>query len=335
MTLPPSATFSVIIPTYNRPDVLARTLQHLMQQDYPDDRYEIIVVDNSTDRTPDVVNELAAESPCPIRLIQTTERLPAVKRNMGLAASRFDYALFFNDDVWAEPQLIAEHARTHAAHDEPIAVLGHIDQSPEMPRNAFLDFWRPFAYFELAGKEDQAVSYLYFWSMNISLPRRAMQERNLLFHEDWAEIGEEDTELGYRWTRAGYRVFYNPRARGWHYHPMTLDSACGFVEGIGRGLRDLFDLVPDPYLPERFGIFSWRNRPRAIVRGLVRQALFNAVTVPHVRAWLNRKKENSKLSRWLYWKVLLFYMNRGYRVAPQRRPTPLVTLPPPSRAVEA
>jgi glycosyltransferase involved in cell wall biosynthesis len=322
----------VIIPPYNRADVIARTLNHFMVQDYPADRYEVIVVDNSTDRTPEVVAALSAESACSIRLIHKPIRLPAIKRNLGLAEARFDYALFFNDDVWVEPNLLREHARTHAQHDEPIAVLGIVEQSDEMPWSPFQEVWRPFAYADIADRADKVVPYRYFWSMNLSLSRRVMLERNLVFHQDWAEIGHEDVELGYRWTNAGYQIVYNPRARGEHFHPMTLESGCAFAEGIGRGLRDLHDLVPDPHLLDWYGVFSWRNRPKKLVRGLIREVLFNRWMVPYVHSWLaQRTTTYSPFAKWLGWKLMLFHVNRGYRQAPQRRPQRLVTRLPASQ----
>ncbi len=161
--------------------------------------------------------------------------------------------------------------------------------------------------------------------MNLSLPRSEMLDRNLMFHEDWAEIGSEDVELGYRWVNAGNTLIYHPQAWGEHYHPHTLDSACRLQETIGRGLRDLEVLIPEPDLLERYGIFSFRNRPRAVTRGLARQALFNGVTVPPIQRRLSGRKSNNRLSGWTSWKVLLHYTNRGYRGAAPRHPVPLVT----------
>ena len=54
-------TFSAIMPTFNRAEVVARTLAHLAAQRYPMDRLEIIVVDNSHDDTPDRVAAAASE----------------------------------------------------------------------------------------------------------------------------------------------------------------------------------------------------------------------------------------------------------------------------------
>jgi hypothetical protein len=157
--------------------------------------------------------------------------------------------------------------------------------------------------------------------MNLSFPRERMLAEGLTFHEAWSQIGHEDVELGYRWTSAGHPIVYNPRALCHHYHLHTLASACRLQESIGLGLRDLERLIPDPKLLERYGVFSWRNSPRAIARGLARQALVNDVTGPALERWLEGCKENSTLTRWLYWKVMLRHTQRGYRAAGSpRRP---------------
>ncbi len=313
---------SVIFPTYNRCDVVETTIEHLLAQDYPSDRFEILVCDNSTDDTPAMVERIAADARVPVRLLWSEERLPAVKRNAGLRAARGELVLFLNDDVWARPVLLREHVRSHAAATEPIAVLGFVEQSPQMPQTPFISWYQPFAYDEIADRDGATVPYRYSWSMNLSLPRAEMLERNLIFHEDWANIGHEDVELGYRWTSAGRSIVYNAAAAGEHFHPHGLTSACRVQESIGRGLRDLEVLIPDPELRERYGIFAWDNSPRAIVRGSIRRALFNRVTVPPVQSWLEAQDHNTALTEWLYWKVLLHHTNTGYREQAPRNPTP-------------
>lgn len=53
---------SVIIPAYNECKYIGRTVKSLLAQDYPKDRYEVIVVDNnSTDNTSEIAKELGAK----------------------------------------------------------------------------------------------------------------------------------------------------------------------------------------------------------------------------------------------------------------------------------
>ncbi len=164
--------------------------------------------------------------------------------------------------------------------------------------------------------------------MNLSLPRQVMLERNLVFHEDWAHIGHEDVELGWRWTRAGLSAIYAPDARADHYHPHTVESACRVQESIGRGLRDLEVLIDDPALLERYGVLTPKSSWRGVARGGARELLFNRYTAPSCVRWLDSRTKNTALTRWMYWKVLIAYANAGYRREPRRSPTPLVVRSP-------
>ena len=307
-------SFSIVLPAYKRMDLLEQTIRHLAAMDYPADRYEVIVVDHVGGTATEVTERLATESACVVRLEHCAALDAPSKRNFGARAAVGDYVVWMNDDIWAEPDLLTEHARTHREHaPATVAVLGHVYQSPSMPQSAFIEFYRPYAYDAIADKADQPVDWHYFWAPNISVPRHELLKGNFFFREDWPELVHEDVELGHRWTQAGHLLVYNQRARAAHFHPHTLDSAAHLQETIGRFLPLLEQLVHEPRLTERYGVFSWRNSPRGITRGLVRTALFNSVTVPPVQSWLSRQRRNSRLTRWLYWKILLHYTNRGYR----------------------
>ena len=41
--------FSIIVPTYNRPDKLAACLQSFVELEYPRDKFQVIVVNDSTE----------------------------------------------------------------------------------------------------------------------------------------------------------------------------------------------------------------------------------------------------------------------------------------------
>jgi hypothetical protein len=272
-----------------------------------------------------MVRRLAAESHVAVRLLASDERLPAVKRNQALRAAGGDLVIFMNDDVWVRPDFVQAHVSAHSSHTDPVAVVGHVEQSTKMPWTPFVEWYQPFAYAQIADRAGREVSYRHHWSMNLSLPRQTMVDRNLVFHEDWAEIGHEDVELGYRWSKAGYRIIYEPRAWGEHFHPHGLASACRLQASIGRGLRDLEALIPEADLLERYGVLTRAASPVLKVRMAARIALFNSLTVPILQRRLEALDRRSRLAEWGYWKVMLHHTQRGYRHAAVRRPAPTST----------
>ena len=81
--------FSIVIPAYNRRDVIGDTLASCMAQSWSD--CEVIVVDDgSSDGTPDVVAGHARRFPG-IRLLTTVNRGPAAARNLGVREARGKY----------------------------------------------------------------------------------------------------------------------------------------------------------------------------------------------------------------------------------------------------
>jgi cellulose synthase/poly-beta-1,6-N-acetylglucosamine synthase-like glycosyltransferase len=67
-------TVSVVIPTHNEENVIAKRIDNLFASDYPKDKLEIILVDDSNDSTPRII-ERYAESYPQIRTIRFDERM--------------------------------------------------------------------------------------------------------------------------------------------------------------------------------------------------------------------------------------------------------------------
>lgn len=85
---------SVIVPVYNDPEGIRECLESLTAQTYPEDRYEVIVVDNdSTDNTPDVIREF------PVQLEFEREIQGSyAARNTGIAAADGEILAFTDAD---------------------------------------------------------------------------------------------------------------------------------------------------------------------------------------------------------------------------------------------
>src|ERR1700678_803249 len=94
-------TISVIIPTYNRADLIGQALESALAQTHPAD--EIIVVDDgSTDDTERVVAQYAGQ----VRYMRQVNAGPSAARNRGIQAASGDFiALLDSDDLWVKDRL--------------------------------------------------------------------------------------------------------------------------------------------------------------------------------------------------------------------------------------
>jgi len=88
--------FSVIIPTYNRAELLRIALDSVFAQTFTD--YEVIVIDDgSTDGTWEELQPLGSR----IHVLRQQNAGPGAARNLGVAQARGDYVAFLDsDDLW-------------------------------------------------------------------------------------------------------------------------------------------------------------------------------------------------------------------------------------------
>jgi glycosyltransferase involved in cell wall biosynthesis len=99
--------FTIVVPTFNRADLIKNTLQSLLNQSYSE--FEIIVIDDgSTDNTEEVV-QLIKDSR--ITYIKKNNAERAAARNFGAARANGDYVNFFDSDDIALPNHLEEAAK--------------------------------------------------------------------------------------------------------------------------------------------------------------------------------------------------------------------------------
>ncbi|MBB3293250.1 GT2 family glycosyltransferase [Mitsuaria sp. BK045] len=129
----PTATatldLSVVMPTYRRPDLLARCLGALLAQTLPADRFEVIVVDDGQeDRCREQVERVAATPGAPaIRYLRAASgRGPAVARNAGWRAATAPLVAFTDDDTLPDPSWLARGLAAMQAHPDWVAAAGQV-----------------------------------------------------------------------------------------------------------------------------------------------------------------------------------------------------------------
>ena len=189
-------TFTVVIPTCRRPEMLARCLRAL-----PGDAH-IVVSDDSADDTTRLLVE--REFPC-VHWVRGPRRGPAANRNHGARAASGEWIAFIDDDCEPQPGWLAAMARATANAD----VVEGRTLAPGATDSPF----------------EEHVENLHggtLWSCNLAVRREAF-ERLGGFDEEFLEAGGEDMEFAWRVAHRGLRVSFAsdalahhpPRRIGW------------------------------------------------------------------------------------------------------------------------
>ena len=115
--------FSVVIPVYNRADLVGETLDSVLAQSYQD--WEIVVVDDgSTDGSLAVIESYRERFGERLRIVAQENSGNGAARNRGIAEARGRYvALLDSDDLWF-PWTLQFYADTLAKHDFPAFLAG-------------------------------------------------------------------------------------------------------------------------------------------------------------------------------------------------------------------
>jgi GT2 family glycosyltransferase len=222
--LPPvstTPTASVVVPTYNRLETLRAVLAALAREpEVERGAAEIVVVDDgSTDGTREWLRGQAATRPELVVRTQSNAG-PAVARNRGVEAARGALVLFLGDDTVPAPGWLHEHLEEHRlfGRERMLAVLGYTS-FPASEGGPFArhinEYGAQFGYLLIERPTD--VAFNFFYTSNISLPRRLMLDLGG-FRQDFPAAAWEDIEFAYRAVSRGLRIRYQPRARVVHEH---------------------------------------------------------------------------------------------------------------------
>ena len=211
---------SVIVPVWNSPELIAKCLTALREQEYPAGRFEVIVVDNgSTDHTVEVVRSFAG-----VRLLTEAEPGSYRARNAGLRAAKGEYVAFTDADCVPARDWLATLADQALARPEAGIVAGRIElfaPSGDGSR-ACMDYERIFAF-------DQAKNV----ANNLCVTANWLSPRALLiehggFRHDLKSGG--DGECARRIAAAGRGIVY--AARAIVHHPVR-----GHIDDLIRKRR--------------------------------------------------------------------------------------------------
>jgi GT2 family glycosyltransferase len=214
---------TVIVPTYNRTDLLARCLRGLLDQSASPGDYEVVVVDDGSTQDAAAVVAAVGAPEGRLRVFRQENKGPAAARNLGVRQARGEIVLFTGDDCLPDKRLVEEHLRAHAQAGD-VGVIGMVTWHPEAevtPFMAFLESGPQFGFGKIADPDD--VSIWHFYTANCSVQRHWIEQAGG-FDEDFKHAAFEDMELAYRMKRRGLRIVYRPHAKTYHHHATSFEQ---------------------------------------------------------------------------------------------------------------
>lgn len=120
-------SFSIVIPTYQRREIVCDAVRAIGDIRYSGSVEVIVVVDGSSDGTAEALE--AIDCPFPMKIMRQDNSGAAAARNRGAANASGEILLFLDDDMMCRPDILEQHAVSHAADAD--AVLGDIPLDPQ------------------------------------------------------------------------------------------------------------------------------------------------------------------------------------------------------------
>ncbi|MBI5186311.1 MAG: glycosyltransferase family 2 protein [Nitrospinae bacterium] len=246
---------SVIIPTFNRPELLEKTLSLYNAQTC--NNYEVIVVDDgSPEDTEAVVKLLQGEVLYRLKYLRQEKSGPAAARNKGIKIAEGDILLFTGDDIFPKANLLERHLAAIRKHPA-FAVLGRVEWSEDGNVTDFMRHIAPDGFqFRYGGIKDKMnCGFRHFYTSNISLSKTWFFGD--AFDEDFPFGALEDTELAYRLEKKGLKILLEEQAVGYHQHFTTLESFKQRMKRVGISAVLLLEKHPELthiFLPVDFRI---------------------------------------------------------------------------------
>lgn len=273
---------SIIIPTYKRPEALARALASVEGENLSDLNIEIVIADNDPKASAEAfVTQKIASSDSNIIYIHVPEPGVSNARNSALATARGRYILFLDDDMeastpWA--QAMVDAARKFDA----ALVFGPVNAVMPNQTDMFYDAMRPL--FSRANPGEDGLIERGFGTGNCFIDRERAALPSPVFNTSLNQVGGEDDflfralerqDINIAWTNSAVTLEHVPAERatlgyvwrrnfafgqaptheaaekgllGW---PLVLFWMClGFLQIISFGVR--------------FGITKIFNRPSSV-----------------------------------------------------------------------
>lgn len=254
---------SVILCTYQRNQVLEKTLHAIANQTMPQSEYEVVVVDNapkSSSLLP-LIEQIRKENFCDfpdhLRVVHCPILGLSFARNAGIAEAKSEILLFLDDDAVARPDVLEQHWKAFSEHADAGVIGGHIIlQKPEKLQMVWKEGWeRYWSQFKTGYKEYTVADqwWEFPWGANWCARRTALLQiggfRGKYGRRGSDYSGGEEIIAASLIQRLGYSIGILPQAEVIHQVDPARFTLMHLKKTINAGIQVNYQAQQDLYLP--------------------------------------------------------------------------------------
>ncbi|MDD5005023.1 MAG: glycosyltransferase [Candidatus Omnitrophica bacterium] len=238
--MPKDPFISIIMPVKNFERTLDKTFEYLMRVDYPRDSMEIVIADGgSSDGTIPLIKKYQEKYPF-IKLVEIPNcPSPGYARNKALEHVKGEFLFFTDGDCAPCKEWIYEMLK-HFQRDEKIGIVGGEVYTLRVDKDNLVEAWCEHFRFNMVSprygfiKEGyfpllsdmyptQIVGHraYFFVTANVSYRKKAIDQAGAKF---WDRPTGEDIDFCYQIQRAGWKLYFAPKAKVDHMHRANLQQ---------------------------------------------------------------------------------------------------------------
>jgi len=298
---------SIIVLNYQGEKIIQKTLDSLLQIDYPKDKYEVIIMDNgSTDKSAEILtkyqisnNKLQIKSK--FQIINLPKNIGFSRgNNVGIQKAKGTDIVLLNNDCVVDKNWLKELVAV-AEKDETIFAVnpkvylgntnkiqnagirifknGYAQDRGAAPKNNIQDYEKDTGQYDKQVEVDAVCAVA-------SLYRKSVFDKIGLFDETFF-LYYEDVEISKRATKFGFKLMYAPKAIAHHQHSATTNELSPLFMYHSEKGRLLFLLYCFPlftFLKELI-MFGIKAKGRFIIR-LFSQPKSSSLNFQYMKAFL-------------------------------------------------
>lgn len=211
---------SLVLPAKNEEAYIGECMRTLLAQQYPKDRYEIIVVDgNSSDRTVDIVDSFRQDGGPEIVTLSNPKSIVPISMNMGIKAAKGQYIVRIDAHSTYEADYVQKAVefleKTDAANvGGPMIAKG----TSYVGRAISYIHHSPFG---LGGGKFHDGQYSgYVDTVYLGAFRKEIFDAVGLYDERL--VRNQDIELNARIRKRGYKIFLTPEIKSTYYNRSSI-----------------------------------------------------------------------------------------------------------------